>query len=194
VEPFDVLVTEDLTKRSREELEEIFLSRGDGRILFLGRIPVASLYATFLASVYSELTRIVGKASRGLILNASRNGGLRAGRGIKRRYEKKYGELKKDKAIEIARNMVMVWDRCFGWGRFEFEVEDRRIRVKVYESFEAIGHLKLKKEKADDPVCWMLLGYVWGLLEGLLGCKLTGEEKMCLARGDEFCLFELVLE
>ena len=190
MEPFDVLVTEDLSEKDRKELEDTFLKREDGRILFLGRIPVASLYATFLASVYSELTRIVGKASKGLILNASKNGGLRAGRGIKRRYERKYGELKKDKAIEIAKNMVMVWDKCFGWGRFEFEVDDRRIRVKVYESFEAIGYLKLKKEKAEDTVCWMLLGYVWGLLEGLLGCKLVGEEKMCLARGDEFCLFE----
>ncbi len=190
MEPFEVLVTEDLREMDRNELENIFLKREDGRILFLGRIPLASLYATFLANVYVELTKIVGKASKGLILNASRNGGLRAGRGIRRRYEKRYGDLERDKAISIARNMVMVWDRCFGWGRFEFEDDGERIRVRVYDSFEAVGYLKLKKERSQQPVCWMLLGYVWGLLEGLLGRKFNGEERMCKAKGDEYCLFE----
>ncbi len=192
VDPFDHLVTEDLTKKDRNELESIFLKREDGRILFLGRIPVASLYATFLAGIYSELMKIVGKAAKGLILTASRNGGYRAGRGIRRRYQRRFGELTRDKAIQIAKNMITVWDKCFGWGKFEFKFDDRngKIVVKVRESFEADGYIRLKKGSSEIPVCWMLLGYIWGLLEGLFDCKLNGEEKMCVAKGDEFCLFE----
>jgi len=192
MDPFNHLVTEDLTEKDREELENIFLKREDGRILFLGRIPVASLYATFLTNIYTELTRIVGKAAKGLILTASRNGGYRAGRGIRRRYQKKFGELTREKAIQIAKNMITVWDRCFGWGKFEFEFDEcnKKIIVKVRESFEAIGYIKLRKENSEIPVCWMLLGYIWGLFEGLFDCKLSGEEKMCMARGDELCLFE----
>ncbi|GEM_PF-1217593 len=190
VDPFEFLVTEDLTKKSREELESMFLEREDGRILFLGRIPVASLYATFLAGIYAELTKIVGKAAKGLILTASRNGGYRAGSAIRRRYQKKFGDLTRDKAFQIAKNMITVWDKCFGWGKFEFELCSDKIVVKVTGSFEAVGYTKLKKGKSDTPICWMLLGYVWGLLEGLLDCRLNGEEKKCLARGDEFCLFE----
>jgi len=189
MDPFDVLVRRDLTEMSREELEDVFLKREDGRILFLGRIPVASLYATFMASVYLELEKIVGKAARGLILTASKNGGHRAGRAIRRRYVKRYGEMGRERAIAIARNMITIWGMCFGWGRFEMEAEGDRIRVKVEDSFEATGFVRLK-ERRDFPVCWMLLGYIWGLLEGLLDCKLNGEEKMCAAKGDEYCLFE----
>ena len=192
MDPFDYLVSEDLTTKSREELERIFLKREDGRILFLGRVPVASLYATFLAGIYAELIKIVGRAAKGLILTASRNGGYRAGSAIRRRYQKRFGELTREKIIQIAKNMITVWDKCFGWGKFEFEFDERnkKIVVKVWESFEANGYVKLKKEKSDVPVCWMLLGYIWGLFEGLFDCKMSGEEKMCIAKGDEYCLFE----
>lgn len=192
MDPFDYLVSEDLTAKDRKELERVFLRREDGGILFLGRIPVASLYATFLAGIYAELIKIVGKAAKGLILAASRNGGYRAGSAIRRRYQKRFGELTREKIIQIAKNMITVWDKCFGWGKFEFEFDERnkKIVVKVWESFEANGYIKLKREKSDIPVCWMLLGYIWGLFEGLFDCKMSGEEKMCLARGDEYCLFE----
>ncbi len=192
MDPFDYLVSEDLTAKDRKELERVFLRREDGRILFLGRIPLASLYATFLAGIYAELIKIVGKAAKGLILAASRNGGYRAGSAIRRRYQKRFGELTREKIIQIAKNMITVWDKCFGWGKFEFEFDEhnKKIVVKVWESFEANGYIKLKRKKSDIPVCWMLLGYIWGLFEGLFDCKMSGEEKMCLARGDEYCLFE----
>ncbi len=190
MEPFDYLVTEDLTKKSWDELEKIFLEHKDGRIVFIKRIPVASLYGTFLSGIYAQLIRIVGKAAKGLILNASKEGGYRAGSAIRRRYIKKFGDLTRDKAIAIAKNMITIWDKCFGWGNFEFKIYEDSITVIVKNSFEAVGFLKLKKENSDVPICWMLLGYIWGLLEGLLNCKLDGEEKKCFAKGDENCVFE----
>ncbi len=189
MDPFEVLVKKDLSKMDIKELEKIFLKREDGRILFLGRIPLASLYATFMASVYVELEKLVGKAARGLILTASKNGGHRAGRAIRRRYIRRYGDLDRERAMMIARNMITIWGMCFGWGRFKMEEDGDVVRFIVEDSFEATGFVKLK-EKKDMPVCWMLLGYIWGLLEGLLDCKVEGEEKMCMARGEKFCLFE----
>ncbi len=189
MDPFEHLVTEDLTGKDRSELESIFVKREDGRMLFLGRIPVASLYATFLAGIYVELTKIVGRAAKGLILTASRNGGYRAGSAIRRRYEKRFGQLTRERAVQIAKNMITVWDKCFGWGKFEFEFGERRVVVRVRDSFEANGYAKLKR-KSEIPVCWMLLGYIWGLLEGLFNCKMSGEERMCVAKGDDVCLFE----
>lgn len=190
MDPFQYLVREDLTNKDKEELERVFLRHVDGGVLFLGRIPVAILYATYLAGMYTELTKIVGKAAKGLILTASKNGGYRAGSAIRRRYQKNFGNLTMEKAIQIAKNMIAIWDKCFGWGRFEFEF-DEKITVKVNESFEAKGYIKLR-ERSSDPVCWMLLGYIWGLLEGLLDRKMSGEEKMCMAKGDEYCAFEFM--
>ncbi len=189
MDPFELLVTEDLTNKSIEEVENAFLKKEEGRILFLGRIPVASLHATFLAGVYKNLMNIVGRAAKGLITNSARNEGLKAGGSIRRRYIERFGELTEDVALKVVRNVITVWDKCFGWGIFELEVGGDVIYVKVWNSFEALGYRRIRRS-GDIPMCWMLLGYIWGMLEGLLESKFVGEEKMCLAKGDEHCLFE----
>ncbi len=189
MDPFELLVTEDLTDKSIEEVESAFLKKEEGRILFLGRIPVASLHATFLAGIYMNLMNVVGKAAKGLIVNSAKNEGMRAGKSIRRKYVERFGELTEDVALKVVRNVITVWDKCFGWGIFEFEVIDEVISIKVWDSFEALGCRRIRKD-CNIPMCWMLLGYIWGMLEGLLESKLVGEEKMCLAKGDEHCLFE----
>ncbi len=189
MDPFEVLVLEDLTEMNGRELERVFLSKEDGKILFLGRIPVANLYATFLAGIYDELGRIVGSAVRGLILNSAKNRGRIAGRAIRRRYEKRFGKMDDERAMSVIKNMITIWERCFGWGKCEFEVGEDFV-VKVRDSFEAIGYLKLKKGYASGGVCWMFLGYVWGLIEGMLDRRVEGEETTCIAKGDDVCTFQ----
>jgi len=188
MDPFEVLVTEDLTGKNVKELERVFLSKEDGRILFLGRIPVANLYATFLAGIYDELGRMVGSAVRGLILNSAKNRGRVAGKAIRRRYERKFGKMDDGKAMSIVKNMITIWERCFGWGKCEFDDEEG-FTVRVKDSFEAVGYLKLKKGYAKHGVCWMFLGYIWGLLEGLLERRVEGEETTCIAMGNDVCTF-----
>ncbi|MFW6128159.1 MAG: hypothetical protein ACOC6M_03130 [Halobacteriota archaeon] len=159
-------------------------------MIFIDKAHVASLYNTFLVGVYLELTNIVGKAAKGLILSAAKNGGLRAGRGIKRRYVREKGELSQDKAIFIARNMLRVWSKGFGWGEFHIKAKDTGFQVYIKDSIEADGYQRLKKEESEIGMCWMIFGYIWGMLEGLLGLKLAGEDKMCIAKGDDHCYIE----
>ncbi len=184
---FDILVSKDLSEMSEEELDSSFIVHEDGVKSFLGRIPLGCIYATFLAGLYIEMEKIVGRAAKGLILNASKNRGKIAGNAIRRRYEKKFGKMDEEKARMIAKNMITIWGKCFGWGKIKCECDDR-FRVIVKDSLEAIGFIKLKK-KASHPVCWMLLGYMWGLLEGLFARKFKGEEIRCQAAGDDTCEF-----
>lgn len=189
VEMFELLVSEDLRELSEEELDRAFVTHENGVKQFLGRIPLGCIYATFLAGIYIELEKIVGRAAKGLIVNASRNRGKIAGSAIRRRYEKKYGEMDDERARMVARNMVTIWGRCFGWGKMSFESKDGVFEVLVEDSLEAVGYRKLK-EKPGHPVCWMLLGYMWGLLEGLFDRKFEGEEVECSALGSKNCRFE----
>jgi predicted hydrocarbon binding protein len=184
---FDLLVSKDLSGMSEEELDSTFIVHEDGVKKFLGRIPLGCIYATFLAGLYIEMEKIVGRAAKGLILSASRNRGKIAGSAIRRRYEKDHGKMNDKKAEMIVKNMVTIWGKCFGWGKIEFECGDE-FRVIVKNSLEAVGFIKIKK-RGNHPVCWMLLGYTWGLLEGIFARRFEGREVRCEAVGDERCEF-----
>jgi predicted hydrocarbon binding protein len=190
MDPFDILVGEDISTWDRKKIVDVFFSYSDGKVEFIKKAQVASLYNTFLVGVYLELMNIVGKAAKGLILNAARKGGLRPGTGIRRMYERKKGKLSREKAVLIARNMLNIWSKGFGWGDFHVNFGEKRIDVKIIGSFEGDGYKRLRKEKSDGGMCWMLYGYMWGLLEGLFDVKLTGKDKMCVAKGDDYCFIE----
>lgn len=187
-DPFDVLVNEDITNWTRDEIVKVFLRYTDGKVIFIEKAQVAAMYNTFLVGVYLELTKIVGPAAKGLILNAAKKGGLRAGRGIRKRYEKEIGKLTREKAFAIAKNMLTIWAKGFAWGKIEAEIGDE-IRVKIEESFEGDGYKRLRKERAKQPMCWTIFGYMWGLFEGILDERLQGEEVECMAMGSDHCSF-----
>jgi len=190
MEPFEILVGEDITGWDRDRIMETFFEYKEGKVEFIKKAHVASMYNTFLIGVYLELKGIVGRAAKGLILNAARKGGLRAGKGIRRKYEKEKGELTKERAIFIARNMLEIWSRGFGWGKFNVNFDNKGIAVAIFDSFEADGYKRLRKENAEGGMCWMLFGYMWGMFEGLLNVKLEGEDKMCVSKGDNYCFIE----
>lgn len=193
MDPFDVLTEQDISQWDRESIVDVFLDYEDGKVIFIDKAHVASLYNTFLVGVYLELNKIVGQAAKGLILSAAKNGGLKAGKGIKRRYEKEKGELSQDRAISIAKNMLRVWSKGFGWGEFELSTDNGIFQLYIKDSIEADGYRRLKKEESEIGMCWMIFGYVWGILEGLLDAKLSGEDKMCTAKGDDHCYIEFNL-
>ncbi len=185
---FEILVNEDLTDMSEGELDKIFVAHEEGIKRFLGRIPLGCIYATFLAGLYVEMEKIVGRAAKGLIVNASKNRGKVAGMAIRKRYEKKYGKMDEDRVKMVARNMLTVWGKCFGWGKMNFKINDSEFILEVEDSLESTGFIKLKV-KREQPACWMLLGYTWGLLEGLFNSKFVGDEVECRASGGSICRF-----
>lgn len=188
--PFEVLTEKDITDWERENIIDVFFNYHDGKIMFINRAQVASLYNTFLVGVYLELNKIVGKAAKGLILNAAKKGGLRAGKGIRRRYTREKGDLSHEKAITIAKNMLKIWSKGFGWGEFNVNAGRAGFAVGISESIEGEGYNKLMKEESEVGMCWMIFGYIWGMLEGLFNVKLDGEDKMCVAKGDNYCYME----
>ena len=189
-DPFEFLVNNDISEWDRQKINEVFFEYNNGRLEFIKKAQVASFYNTFLVTVYLELTKIVGRAGKGLILNSARKGGYTAGSAIRKRYIKEREEMDKDKAIFIARNMLSIWSKGFGWGDFTINFGEDGIVVKITDSFEGEGYKKLVGEESERGMCWMISGYIWGLLEGLLDVRLTGEDKKCVSKGDEFCLIE----
>ncbi|AEA47633.1 V4R domain-containing protein [Archaeoglobus veneficus] len=189
VDPFEVLVSEDITNWTREEIVNVFLRYENGKVIFIEKAHVAAMYNTFLVGLYLDLMRIVGVAAKGLILNAARNGGLRAGKAIRKRYQKEKGELTRDKACKIAKNMLAIWAKGFAWGNIDADVNCEEIKVRIFDSFEGDGYRRLRREPAKQPMCWMIFGYMWGLFEGILDKKLEGEEVECIAMGNEHCTF-----
>lgn len=189
-DPFDILVNENISEWDRQRINEVFFEYTNGKLEFIKKAQVASLYNTFLVTVYLELTKIVGRAGKGLILNSARKGGYKAGYAIRRRYEREMEEMDEEKSIFVARNMLSIWSKGFGWGDFSVSFGEDRIDVKIYDSFEGEGYKKLVGEESERGMCWMISGYIWGLLEGLLNVKLIGEDKKCVSKGDDFCLTE----
>ena len=103
-----------------------------------------------------------------------------------------------------ARVLLEVWeergmDFLERWGEFYgsngvgwFKLEDVNIDfaggngyIRVRQSFIAGGY-----DKSDKPVCHFLCGQLVGLLQEVLGEKLTCEEVKCAATGDPYCEFQ----
>lgn len=80
-------------------------------------------------------------------------------------------------------------------GMVQVEVNDlqlNRDQQKFYadfnwhNSFEAEVHLT-EFGKADEPSCWMLLGYACGYTSFVMGQTIIYQETHCVARGDDYC-------
>jgi len=86
------------------------------------------------------------------------------------------------------------WSRFYqsagvGWFKIEdininFEKEGGYIRVKQSFIAEEYG-------KSNQSVCHFLCGFFSGVLQEVLGEKLTCEEIKCTAKGDQYCEFKL---
>jgi uncharacterized protein len=73
-----------------------------------------------------------------------------------------------------------------GWGRVEFELASRPIRVRLYNSQEAryLG-------PSDAPVCQFFTGFIAGHASSILGETVEAREVECAAAGAPCCVFEI---
>lgn len=187
------LVEQDISELSREELEKEFLSYDPERwkLLLFGSWGLASIHDALMAGIYVEMEKMMGKAARTMVVHAARRRGLAAARYL----EKKLGGFSQEQAKLLFKNMIVLWTKMLGWGRFSVDRwSDKQIVVKHHGSYEADGWLALLRTGQlsgyrDQGICWIALGYIWGLLEGLLKAELIGDEPMCRARGDPFCSY-----
>lgn len=77
-----------------------------------------------------------------------------------------------------------------GWGRFRLvglEPDKMRLVVEVDNSPFATS----MEGPAEGGVCHLSRGVLAGLVSGLFGVEVQSNEKMCMAKGDSFCRFEV---
>jgi hypothetical protein len=86
-------------------------------------------------------------------------------------------------------NIVTEYKKSEKWGVIEFSVdlEKGEGNIIVRESFEAKQY-----GYSPVPVCHFLRGYLAGVLGEIMGKDITVIETECIARGSQFCLFEIV--
>ena len=133
--------------------------------------------ATFQKGIEKEMGE---KASRILFESGFQGGSLSS---------KKYREIFAFSDEEIVHFMAEMGSQI-GWGRFELEKFDfaqKRLVFKVYHSpfAEAYG-------SSSKPICHMIRGVLGGMASVLFGREVQSKELYCLAKGDEWCWFEIM--
>ncbi len=102
---------------------------------------------------------------------------------------KRYREVFGFSDEEIIRFMVEMGPQI-GWGRFELEKFDgnkKVLIVSVYHSPFAEGY-----GPSSKPVCHMIRGVLAGMASLIFRKEIESKEVSCLARGDEYCRFEIM--
>lgn len=171
---------EKLSKKyTRKEILEKFIDVDEklGKLTFMD-YSVAMMPATILSDIYKELRSITGKAARGLIVRAAKISGRRQGEKFKN----------SDNPILAALNILTIWS-ALGWGRAKLERDGKIIRFIFDYTFDGRNYYELHG-KTEEPMCWITFGFAWGLFEGIFDKEIFGEEKECVAKGDEKCVFE----
>ncbi len=106
-----------------------------------------------------------------------------------KRYKDKYNlnEISKGAIFKKFKN----YTKILGWGNIEFEEMDR----KNEELIVTVNHPTLPKvylrsnKESDIPVCHYLNGMIEEIGKAMIDNKIEVEEKKCVAKGDEICLF-----
>jgi predicted hydrocarbon binding protein len=76
-----------------------------------------------------------------------------------------------------------------GWGKSVTQVdkETKTVTIRIENCVTA------RESKTAQPNCYFLKGYFRGVYEKVYGAKYHGIEKLCMAKGDNACVFQLSL-
>ena len=161
--------------------------------LTLGNLEIAPMHDYFLPSLFHDLERQIGPVARTLVIRYATHVGLKDGENLRKAMEASGVKVTLDAAVQVVRNFLTLW--CLlGWGRLRrVELVNGKLIAERTSSYEAEGYLKLGLGKARSPRCWIALGYVIGVTQGILGRRVEGEETKCIAMGDDTCTFEITI-
>jgi len=101
---------------------------------------------------------------------------------------KKYKEMHELSDREII-DFMMSMGSQIGWGKFtlkEYSLEEKRLCVSVSNSPFAQSY-----GKASHGVCHLIRGVLAGMATVLFEGECEADETYCVAKGDEYCLFEV---
>ena len=165
-----------------EHVYEITRVENEAWIRMLGvGVRVVIMRAGTFVDLQKQIEAILGVDASALFYEA----GIRAGRESTRVLLEEWEERGMD--------FLKRWGRFYqsagvGWFKLEdinidFEKENGYLRVK--QSFIAEEY-----SKSNQPVCHFLCGFFSGVLQEVLGEKVTCEEVKCTAKGDQYCEFK----
>ena len=166
-----------------EHVYEITRVKNEAWIRMLGvGVRVVIMRAGTFVDLQKQIEAIHGGDASALFYEA----GIRAGR----ESTKVLLEEWEERGMEFLKKWGEFYQSAgVGWFKIEdininFEKEYGYIRVKQSFIAEEYG-------KSNQPVCHFLCGFFSGVLQEVLGEKLTCEEVKCVAKGDRYCEFKL---
>ena len=166
-----------------EQVYEITRVENEARIRMLGAgVRVVIMRAGTFVDLQKQIEAILDDDASALFYEA----GIRAGR----ESTKVLLEEWEERGMEFLKKWGGFYQSAgVGWFKIvdiniNFEKENGYIRVKQSFITEEYG-------ESDQPVCHFLCGFFSGVLQEVLGEKLTCEEVKCTAKGDQYCEFKL---
>lgn len=97
---------------------------------------------------------------------------------------------KLDSMQKICKKIAEIYERC-GWGRMQqimFRQETSEFLIRIYNNAFVRGI------ESQTSSCYYVKGLLEGILEQLTGKHAKSEETKCMAKGDLYCEFILVLD
>ncbi len=149
--------------------------------LFYKEVRYLLLRPETLAAFQKAAEKEIGAKASNLLYQSGFQGGTLS--------SKRYREVFGLSDEEIIRFMVAMGPQI-GWGRFELERFDgnkKVLIVKVYHSPFAEGY-----GPSSNPVCHMIRGVLGGMGSLVFRKEIDSKEVSCLAKGDEYCRFEIM--
>jgi len=160
-------------------LKELIFDSEEGG-LFFKEVRYLLVRPETLAALQKAAEKEFGEKASQILYQSGYEGGSLSSK----RYREVFGFSDK----EIIHFMVEMGPQI-GWGRFELERFDgnKILIVRVYHSpfAEAYG-------PSSKPVCHMIRGVLGGMGSLVFGKKIESKEVSCLAKGDEYCRFEIM--
>ncbi|RLI26587.1 MAG: hypothetical protein DRO52_02310 [Candidatus Hecatellales archaeon] len=174
----------------REEITRLVRYDPETSKLSLAGITVAPMHDYFLPAVFAALEKQIGPVARTLIIRYARKVGSRDGEILRKTFFQDRPPTIEE-VERLTRSFLGMWCQV-GWGKIvKFQIGKDHAYLVRSTSYEGEGYLKLGGGPAKTPRCWIALGYVIGVFEGLLDRSVEGEEVECLGKGDQTCTFKL---
>jgi predicted hydrocarbon binding protein len=160
-------------------LEELAFNPEKGG-LFYKEVRYLLLRPETLAAFQKAAEREMGEKASEVLYESGFQGGTLS--------SKRFREIFGFSDEEIIRFMVKMGCQI-GWGRFElakFDGHQGVLSVKVYHSPFAEGY-----GPSSQPVCHTIRGVLGGMGSLVFGKEIESKEVSCLAKGDDYCRFDI---
>lgn len=158
-------------------------SRSKWRIKYLG-VDWVLFRVESLQGMIDEVNKVLG-TSGSLVWYTAGKGAGRSMAKVFQRY------LKESESLEVVFNKISNHYARLGWGRIEkvfLREKTGELIVRIYDNAFA------REQHSQVPSCFFVKGYLEGLTEKLAGKHVTSEEIKCMAKGDPYCEFQIIID